>query len=133
MIIQAEETLLPQIYKLLDNIKDAPKANLSRMMKDGLSNLNEIILAYLEDYTVKGFLYATVDKFDGERSVFIQAAYMEPNKKYLGVTEAAFDKLCYWAKQKGINRMDIITTRVPEAFQRRWGFAYTGTLMKRRI
>jgi len=136
MIINIKnKEFLYQIYKLIGNIKNCPKANIIEMMGKGLNNDNEIILAYInddkEDKIVRGFLYATVDNMDGERTAFIQAAYMSP--KYNKYSQNVFDKLIEWSKQRNINRMDIITTRFPDSFRRKYGFEYTGTLMKRYI
>lgn len=133
MIIEIKNPLLlPKIMELAKKLPDFPLGKFRAMLEEGFNDKDSRLVAYQKDDEIKGFIYATVDFFDGERVVFIQAASIINENNNIG--HELLTDLRHWAAIKSCDYIYMITVRDEiKAFERKYKFEPVGMVMRREI
>ena len=133
MIIELDNPLLlPKVIDLAKRIEDFPLGKFRSMVEDGFSRKDTRLIVYQKDEEIKGFIYSTIDFFDGERVAFIQATYIEP--KMNGVGKEMLADMRKWAELKDCAYLYMITKRdETRAYERKYKFEQVGTVMRRSV
>lgn len=98
-------------------------------MIESLYESHRFMMADMDRTVCKGFMYATVEQFDGENSAFIQACYSEED----GNVQNMLDKLIVWAKKLNLRKLVFMTKRNPDAWHRKYKFNPIYTVMQREL
>ncbi len=123
--------LIPQILEMAEKIDKMEVEALEGMLTEGLARVDAKILLEKKDEQPRGFLYATVDYFNGEEVVFIQCCYIEPSAPQAG--HELMNKIRDWGREQGLENIYFLTKRNAKAFQRKYGFENAYAVLKRRI
>ena len=132
MIIEIKNPLLlPKIMELAKKLPDFPLGKFRAMLEEGFNDKDSRLVAYQKDDEIKGFIYATVDFFDGERVVFLQVMYLDSKNN---VGHELMANLRNWAAIKSCDYIYMITNRDEvKAIERKYKFEPIGTVMRRII
>ena len=133
MIIEIKNPLLlPKIMELAKKLPGFPLGKFRTMIEEKLNSKDSRLIAYQKDDEIKGFIYATVDFFDGEQVVFLQAMYLDSKDKNVGHELLA--DLRHWAAIKSCDYIYMITKRDEvKAIEKKYKFEPIGTVMRRAI
>jgi len=110
-------------------IQGVNRETLKQMLVGSMFNDDKFLLSDIEDGKMRAFLFATVERLDGEDVVFIQACHSDKD----GTVQTILDKLIFWAKDLGIKKLVFMTKRNPLAWQRKYKFCKTYSVMERSI
>ena len=123
--------LLPDILKLAEFVPDTPIAALEKMLINGMSSKDAKIIIHKKYDTVTSFIYASIEEFRGQDSIFIQSCYITPENDNIGHEFLA--RMRTWAKERGIKNLIMITRRSHEGFERKYHFKPVSTIMQREV
>ena len=134
MIILFDNPLqIPKLVKMAEAVPGAPLAKLKDMM---FSTLNQPGTKAYIDYNsgdIRGFIYASIEEFDGDRCVFIQFCVVRPGELERSIGFELLTKMKLWAKEENIDKLYFITQRDPKAYIRKYHFEYHGSVLKMNI
>ena len=93
---------------------------------------NKKLLTVDEYDVIKGYLYASIERFDGARVVFIQSCYIDSKAdKYAGMD--LLKAIEEWALEKDCKWIYMLTKRDHKPFKRKYKFKEVGTVMRKEI
>ncbi len=72
---------------------------------EGIGNSNALILVDEAEGSIFGFIYATIEEWNGEDVCFIQNCVISQERAKLGVSELFLGKVNDWCDAKGISKM----------------------------
>ena len=131
MIIQLrEEQAIDPIFQMVidrADLFDIQKEKLRSYLEDAIKNESSIVLLDEKDNRVDGFVFASVEEFNGEDVCFIHSCIVSPEKKY--TVHDFIARLRKWSSEKGIKTMIMSTNKQEKGFERKYGFRYLSTLM----
>lgn len=138
MIFEVKEPLLiPEIIIYARSLPDTPLDKLEEMMMGRVGGNRCKILVDMKKDLIRGFVFATIEVFDGEDAVFVQAASVDPfcrdeadENQYL--FDEFLGQVIKWARSKGLKNIYMATKR-EKAFRRRASFEYWSTIMRRKV
>jgi len=110
-----------------DIIEGVSRETLFSMILDSLGLDNRFIMVDVEGNDIVGFMFATIEWFDGKNVVFIQSCYSKKD----GNVQVMLDKCIDWAKKYGLNKIIFMSKRNPEAWSRKYGFNNIYTVMEK--
>ncbi len=121
---------MPKVIKLAEIVPNTPIEKLKRFMFLTLNQKNTKAYIDNRDGEILGFIYASIEEFDGERCVFIQFCVIKPcsEDKYIGFE--LLNKMKLWAKENNITQIYFATARDPKAFIRKYHFEFHSTILK---
>ncbi len=120
------------IKKAIDNaiiIEGISRETLLQMVMDSIGANNRFIITDVEDGDIAGFMFATIEWFDGSNVAFIQACYSKKD----GNVQVMLDKCMDWARGLGLSRIIFMSKRNPEAWNRKYKFDNLYTVMGRNL
>ena len=119
-----------KIIELAKDVKNTPIDKLRRFILESLNNPNAIIYVDRVDDGIKGFVFATIEKWQCEDALFIHMCAIKsiPEEKYAGCE--LLTKLKLFAKERNIKILLMATQRNYKAFERKYGFSFEGTILK---
>lgn len=121
--------LIPKILDLAKNIGGTDLKTLEKMLIEGLTSKKSKILISEKNGEVCGFMYASIEEFEGEDVVFIQSAYNKPDSEERYTVFEFITKLRLWAKENNIRWIYTMTRRNIKPFIRKYKFQfYTNVL-----
>lgn len=126
-----EKWAIEPIVKLIeirDDIFKIPKKKLGKYLLNALTDKNSVIFIDEKDKILRGFVFASVEEFNGEDVCFIHSCIIDPKQKNTGFEFMA--RLKKWCENKGLKKMVIGTDR-PEAFIKKYKFKYETTLLSK--
>ena len=118
------------IKKAIDKasiIEGVSRETLFGMVVDSIGKENKFIMIDVENEEVLGFMFATIEWFDGRNVCFIQACYSVKD----GNVQIMLDKCIEWTKKFGLNRIVFMSKRNQEAWNRKYGFNNIYTVMEK--
>ena len=131
MIIQLREewAIEPVFNMVIDraDLFDIQKDKLRKYLEDAIKNESSIILLDEKDNRIDGFVFASVEEFNGEDVCFIHTCIVANEKKY--TVHDFIARLKKWSKPKGIKTLIMSTNKHEKGFERKYGFRYHSTLM----
>jgi len=122
------------IMKLIKEKKevfDISEDKLLEYLNRSVSGDDAILLVDEKDKDVRGFLFASIEEWDGQDVVFIQACVSEPHQKNTVFEFIA--KLKVWGRKKGLNKMVFVTERNPQPYERKYKFKLNGYILTQDI
>jgi N-acetylglutamate synthase-like GNAT family acetyltransferase len=121
---------IPKLIKLAEEVPNTPLDKLKRFMFLTLNQPNTKSYMDMHDGVIRGFIYASIEEFEGDRCVFIQFCVLKPcqEDKYIGFE--LLTKMKLWAKENKITQIYFSTARNPEAFIRKYHFEFYSTILK---
>lgn len=126
-----ESILLPQIVDLAELIPETPKEKFKDMLYNGIAHDDTVIIVDKKDSTIKAFLFATMENYQGEEVAFIQLCYIHPEAPASG--HEILNRLNIWAKKQGAKQLVFITKRKPRAYERKYHFEYAGKVLTKGV
>lgn len=122
--------LIPKLIKLAEEVPDTPLNKLKRFMFLTLNKPDTKAYVDSHDGVIRGFIYASIEEFDGEKCVFIQFCVIKPceEDKYIGFE--LLTKMKSWAQENKITQIYFSTSRDPKAFIRKYHFEFHSTILK---
>lgn len=122
----AIEPIKNMILKRSDLFK-ITEDKLKERLTDGIENEASIIILDEKNGKVNGFVFASIENFNGEDVCFISACIVSPEMKQ--TVHDFIAKLKKWSKEKGLKRMILSTENHIEGFKKKYGFKYHATLL----
>ena len=131
MIIQLrEEWAIEPVFQMVIDRADLfniQKDKLRKYLESAIENDSSIILLDEKDEKIDGFVFASVEEFNGEDVCFIHTCIVAKGKKY--TVHDFIARLRKWSKEKGIKTLIMSTNKHEKGFERKYGFKYLSTLM----
>lgn len=123
--------LLPPIFALSDKIPDLTPEEFKENVLKRLVEKDSTFIVYKKDGKVLGFLFCTVDTYRTKDAYVIQYAYVEPDAFSVGSELMA--RACENARNLGLKDIYMMTSRNPEAFERKYKFEKYLYVLKRSV
>lgn len=134
MIYQITNALLiPKILQLARVIPDTNLKALENMIINGIGRKDSILLVDEKADEVNGFIFATVEELEGESVVFIQTCVNKPTNNEENVVHELLAKVRAWGRKQGLKQCFFMTRRSARAYERKYGFRYHTTVLKRSL
>ena len=122
--------LLYQILDLAKEIPDTPIDVLEKMLLKGIGSPDARIVVDKKDDKIRGFMFSTIEIFQGDDVVFVQSCYVSPKAPHTFHDLVA--NINAWAKERFIKNIICMTQR-PEAFARKYKFKILTHIVKREV
>lgn len=125
-----EKQAIEPIFKMVidrGDLFNIQKEKLLKYLEDAIKNETSIILLDEKDNKVDGFVFASVEEYDGEDVCFIHTCIVAKDKKY--TVHDFIARLRKWSREKGIKTLIMSTNKHEKGFERKYGFKYLSTLM----
>jgi len=122
--------LIPKLIKLAEQVPGTPLNKLKKFMFNSLNRPNAKAYMDMHDGVIKGFIYSTIEEFDGEKCVFIQFCVLKPcaEDKYIGFD--MLNKIKLWAKENNITQIYFSTARDIRPFIKKYHFKFYSSILK---
>jgi len=124
--------LIPKLLEMAKAIPDLPIPELEKMLIGGISSPNSKILIEEKEDEIRGFLFASIESFDGQDCCFVQVCAVKPMNESHIVPELVH-RIKLWAKEKGMEYIYFITKRNSKGFERKYKFDYYGAILRKRV
>ncbi len=134
MILEFTNPLsIPKLIKLAEEVPNTPLEKLKKFMFLTLNKPNTKAYIDVQDEEYKGFIYATIEEFCGEKCVFIQFCILKPydEERYTGFE--LLTKMKLFAKDNGITQIYFATQRDPKAWERKYNFKFDSYILKMEV
>lgn len=125
--------IIPKLLDLSNRVPGTSRAALEKMLIAGVGKPESVVFVSENTEGVNGFIFATVEEFEGERAAFIQFCVVLPLKNEKDLCSELLLRVRRWAKDAGLKEMYFMTRRTPKAFQRKYKFQYHMTVLKRSV
>jgi hypothetical protein len=131
MITEIKDALLiPEIMLLAAKIPSRlPLTTLEKLLYRDINSALARVYAVKEEGVYKGFVFITIEEFDGENALLINAAYMNP-KLDKAITRELWAKIKQWGRDLGFRYVYCLTQRKPFGFMRKYKFEFDSYLLK---
>jgi len=131
MIIKFDNPLwVPRLLKLAEIVPGTPIEELRKFIFATLNQSNACAYMDWREDEICGFIFATIETFNGEKCVFIQFCVIKPYSEDKHIGFELLTKVKTWAKKKGLNRIYFITQRNPKGFIHKYHFEMHGSVLK---
>ena len=131
MILQLrEEWAIEPIFQMVierADLFDIQKDKLRDYLEDAIKNDSSIVLLDEKDNRIDGFVFASVEEFNGDDVCFIHVCIVAKEKKY--TVHDFIGRLRAWSNERGLKTMIMSTNKHEKGFERKYGFKYLSTLM----
>jgi len=135
MILEVTTPLtIPKILEMARKMPHLPVKALEDMLIRGMASEKSKILVDDKEGVLRGFMYASIEHFDGQPVVFIQASYIKSDldgAKYIG--HEFISRMRAWAKESQIEYLYMMTPRNPKGYTRKYKFEFYTYVMRRRV
>lgn len=121
--------MIEQIMNNAGKIEGISRDTLKQMLMGALFNENKFIISDIDDGKIRAFLFATIEKLDGSDVCFIQACYSDKD----GVVQMLLNQTIQWSKNLGLTKIVFMTKRNPKAWERKYKFSKSYSVMERVI
>lgn len=128
----SDPLLIPKIVKLAEEyLPDTSPDMLRNGLIKSLENNEARTIVYGKKGNIQAYIFATIDRFDMNKCVFIQSCVIHPVLKEIGHELLA--RIRNWGKAKQAKFIYFITGRNPQGFMRKYKFEKTGEVLRRGI
>jgi len=125
--------LIPRLLEMAKVIPELPLDELEKMLIGGISSPKAKIFVEEKEEEIRGFLFATIEGFDGKDVCFVQVCAIRPVKEENYIVFELLTKTKLWAKENKLEYLYFITKRNPKAFERKYHFDYYGTVLRKKV
>jgi hypothetical protein len=122
--------LIPKLIEMAKEVPNTPLDKLQKFMFRTINTPNTKIYYDVHDGIIRGFIYGTIESFDGDTCVFVQFCVVKPCEHDKYVCFELLTKMKLWAKENKITQIYFATSRNPEAFIRKYHFEFNSTILK---
>ena len=126
----SEELVIEPILNMIKARKDIfkiPEEKVKRYLQEGIQDKNSIIIIDEKDKKINGFVFASVEEFNGEDVCFIHSCIVDMSMKY--TVHDFIARLRKWSKERNLTAIIMSTPNHVEGFKKKYGFEYLSTLM----
>lgn len=123
MILRLDNPLF--VSKILDLAKvvpDLPIDTLKNMVLTGINNKNTAIYIDNHNDDLRGCIYASIERWNGEDVGFIQLCVVKPIREEKYICFELLNKIRLWARLHNLKKLVFNTRRNYKAFERKYGF-----------
>ena len=124
--------LIPKLLELAELVPNLPIPELEKILINGISSPNSKILIEEKDDEVRGFLFASIESFDGQDCCFVQVCAVKPTCETNIVPELVH-RIKLWAKEKQVEYLYFMTRRNSKGFERKYHFDFYGTVLRKKV
>lgn len=121
--------LIEKVISTADNIEGLDRSALKVMMIRNLCTTKKFIMVDIDNDKVTSFMFATIESLDGQDVCFIQACASSKE----GMVQVILDNLIKWSKNAGLKKVVFMTKRNPLAWERKYKFNKSYSVMERSI
>ena len=126
--------LIPKLLSLASRVEGTDLITLEKIIVNQIGREDARVFVYEKDREFRGFIFATVEVFEGEDSVFIQFCVVESSANEPGgVCNELLSKVRKWADERGVRFLYFMTRRNPEGFKRRYKFRHYAKVTKSNV
>lgn len=134
MIYQLTNPLLiPKLMEMARVVPNTPLDKLEKMLISAISDKNSRIYVAEKGGEIKGFMFGSVEEFDGEDVIFIQFAVVKPEEDEKYTCYELLLKFRLWAKESGLKWLYTMVQRNYKPFKRKYGFEPYAMVLRREI
>ena len=125
--------MIPKLVEMAKAIPDLPIEELEKMLVGGIVSPSAKIFVEEKDHDIRGFLFSTIEMFDGKDSCFIQVCAIKPIPEENQIGFELLHRAKMWAKENKLEYMYFITKREHKGFERKYKFDYYGTVLRKKV
>ncbi len=114
-------------------IPDFSTKALKKLLVNGLASVGTKVFVDQIGDEVRGFLYASIEGFDGEDCCFVQVCVVKPIREEKYICFELLNKAKLWAKENKLEYIYFITKRESKGFERKYHFDYYGTVLRQKV
>lgn len=114
-------------------IPDLPIDELEKMLVGGISSPNAKIFVEEKGEEIRGFMFTSIEGFDGKDSCFVQVCAIKPIAEENHIVFELLNKVKLWAKENKLEYIYFITKRNTKGFERKYHFNYYGTVLRKKV
>jgi N-acetylglutamate synthase-like GNAT family acetyltransferase len=132
IIALSNPLLIPRLIEMAHAVPDAPKDVLERQLARAISRPDAVV--YVDDFKgeIRGFIYASIENFDGEDVCFVQFCVVKPEIASYVCFEL-LGRVRVWANERGLKWIYTMTARNYKPFMKKYKFEFAYTVLKRRV
>lgn len=124
--------ILPKIMKLSEYLPETDPDVLEKVLTSSFARDDARLFVSQKDGEVNGFVFATIETFEGEPAVFIQTCVILPGDDSRNLGFQLLARLRAWARESGVRYLYFMTKRKAAGFARKYNFYEYATIMKQR-
>jgi len=126
--------LLNRILELAKDIPHTPLPILEKFLIEALTSKKaKILISENKQDELVGFIFATIEEWQGEDVVFIQQCVIKPLKEERYIGFELLTKIKLWAKELNLKKIIMVTQRNPKPYIRKYHFNMEGTILKMEV
>lgn len=125
--------LLPKILQLARALPEPNLPALEAIIIKGIGRDDAALFVDEKDGEVNGFIFATVEEFEGEPAAFIQASVIKPKNNQENIGHELLARVRSWGRDCGLKMLYMMTRRSARAYERKYNFKYHMTVLKRSL
>jgi len=125
--------LIPRLLEMAKTIPDLPIPELEKMLIGGISSTNTKIFVEEKGEEIRGFLFCSIEGFDGQDACFVQVCAIKPTNEENNIGFELLNRVKLWAKEKNLEYIYFITKRNAKGFEKKYHFKYYGTVLRKKL
>lgn len=130
MIYQLTNALLiPALEEMAKTVPGASVSALRDMLVETFRRKDSRIFVDEKDGKINGFIFGTVEQFEGQDAVFIQFCVVRPGNEQ-NIFNELLAKMRKWTREAGLKHFYFMTGRNPRAFERRTKMTFHAAVLK---
>lgn len=123
-----DKALIPELVRMAGEMTSAPTRTLHNMLSGAIgSGYAKVFLEEVQGY-VEGYIFATIERYNGEDAGFIQMACVRPTSK---IGPSLLEEVEKWCKGEGLKNIYFICYRDPAPFCRKYKFSLHAYILKK--
>lgn len=131
MIYELENPLIvPKIIKMAECVPGTPIDKLQALLLNSIGKPDSKIYIDSRDGEIMGFIFASIENFEGKNCVFIQFCVVNSGGLDHYIVFELLTKIKLWAKENNLNEIYFSTKRDPKGFIRMFHFEFYSSILK---
>ena len=123
--------MLPRVIKMSELLYHRPAEFFKQALITAITEQTSKILIFQKEDDIRGFIFATVEEFDGEDVAFIHSCFIDPRHPKVGKQMLA--NIRNWAKELGLKNVMMLTQRNPKGFIKKYKFEFCSYVLKKGV
>jgi len=130
---------LIKMIKANDKFITLPSSDATKYIASGIGNPNALILIDEVEGSIFGFVYATIEEWNGEDVCFVQSCVITPDREKLNTGTMFLDKVNDWCRAKDIGRI-LFSCNIDEkgktranAFEKKYKFDKVAMILSKKV
>ncbi len=123
--------IIPQLVDMAKVVPGTPIEVMKRLLVGAVYDENSRVFVDKQDGVVKGFIYGSIERREGEPVVYVQFCVVLPTERY--TCPELLSRMEAWARERKIKNIVFVTRRNWRAYARKYRFSFDGTILKRSV